>query len=70
MTDMFDRASDLEMAQREAAIEAARAHRAGGPSRTEGADCGEPIPPARQQAVPGVRLCIACQTAEEYRGGR
>lgn len=70
MTDVFDRASDLEMAQREAAIEAARTHRAGGPSRTECAICGEPIPLARRQAVPGVKLCIACQTAEEHRGGR
>lgn len=23
--------------------------------------CGEPIPAARRQAVPGVRLCIECQ---------
>ena len=25
-------------------------------------ECGEPIPKARRQALPGVRLCIACQT--------
>jgi len=24
-------------------------------------ECGEPIPDARQKAVPGVRLCLACQ---------
>ena len=24
-------------------------------------ECGEPIPPARRQALPGVRLCVACQ---------
>lgn len=24
-------------------------------------ECGEPIPEARRQAMPGVRLCIACQ---------
>ena len=24
-------------------------------------ECGEAIPLARQQAVPGVRLCLACQ---------
>lgn len=23
--------------------------------------CGEPIPPARRKALPGVRLCVACQ---------
>jgi phage/conjugal plasmid C-4 type zinc finger TraR family protein len=25
------------------------------------AECGAPIPQARRQAIPGVRLCIACQ---------
>jgi phage/conjugal plasmid C-4 type zinc finger TraR family protein len=25
-------------------------------------ECGESIPEARRQAVPGVRLCIGCQT--------
>jgi len=24
-------------------------------------ECGEPIPPARRKALPGVRLCVACQ---------
>lgn len=24
-------------------------------------ECGEPIPQARQKALPGVRLCLACQ---------
>lgn len=24
-------------------------------------ECGEEIPPARREAVPGVRLCISCQ---------
>ena len=36
--------------------------RAGGESLAECADCGEPIPEARRLAVPGVTLCIACQT--------
>ena len=26
------------------------------------AECDAPIPEARQKAVPGVRLCITCQT--------
>ena len=26
------------------------------------AACGAEIPPARRQAIPGVRLCIACQS--------
>ncbi len=32
-----------------------------GESRSECEACGEPIPEARRQAVPGVRLCVACQ---------
>jgi len=24
-------------------------------------ECGEPIPQARREAVPGVRFCLACQ---------
>ena len=27
--------------------------------------CEEPIPEARRKAVPGVRLCLACQSAME-----
>jgi len=25
-------------------------------------ECDEPIPQARREALPGVRLCVACQT--------
>jgi phage/conjugal plasmid C-4 type zinc finger TraR family protein len=32
-----------------------------GPSATHCQECGEPIPVARRDALPGVRLCIACQ---------
>ncbi len=32
-----------------------------GPSRTHCAECGEPIAPERQRAIPGVQLCLACQ---------
>jgi len=28
-------------------------------------ECGKPIPPARREAVPGVRLCVACQTEHD-----
>lgn len=31
------------------------------PSRTHCIECEEPIPQARQDAVPGVVLCIDCQ---------
>ena len=28
-------------------------------------ECGEPIPQARREALPGVRLCVACQSAHD-----
>jgi phage/conjugal plasmid C-4 type zinc finger TraR family protein len=36
-----------------------------GPSLAHCAECGSPIPEARQKAIPGVRLCIVCQEAED-----
>jgi len=30
-------------------------------------ECGVEIPPARRQAVPGVRLCLACQNQADKR---
>ncbi len=35
------------------------------PSATECEECGEDIPKARQEAIPGVQLCIYCQTKLE-----
>lgn len=32
-----------------------------GESLAECEECGDPIPDARRQALPGVRLCVACQ---------
>ena len=29
-------------------------------------DCDEPIPEARQRAMPGCRRCIECQTMHEH----
>ncbi len=28
-------------------------------------DCDEPIPQARRRAIPGVRLCVGCQSRRE-----
>ena len=28
-------------------------------------ECGEPIPKRRREALPGVRTCIACQSARD-----
>jgi len=36
-----------------------------GESLTHCAECEEPIPEARRQAIPGVRLCIECQTERD-----
>jgi phage/conjugal plasmid C-4 type zinc finger TraR family protein len=36
-----------------------------GPAATHCVSCGKEIPEARRQAVPGVKLCIACQEAED-----
>ena len=46
-------------------IKRARSQLAQGPGRARCEECDAPIPPARRKAVPGVRLCIACQEAEE-----
>lgn len=67
MTDVFDRAQELEQQQREAAIEKATRHDADKPSAThcQMTGCGEPIPDARQRLVPGVRFCAECQARVE-----
>ena len=36
-----------------------------GESRSHCVDCDEPIPEARRQAVPGVTLCIECQSERD-----
>jgi phage/conjugal plasmid C-4 type zinc finger TraR family protein len=39
--------------------------RAFGPSLFECEECDDPIPAARRQTVPGVRLCVPCKTRLE-----
>lgn len=36
-----------------------------GASAVDCDECGEPIPQRRREAVPGVRLCVACQEARD-----
>ena len=38
-----------------------------GDSRTDCAECDEPIPDARRRAIPGVKLCVACQQERDGR---
>jgi len=47
------------------AVQRARSRLARGESLSHCEECGAPIPEARRQAVPGVRLCIACQTEQD-----
>ena len=49
----------------EDAVKRARSRLAAGPGRTTCEECDAPIPEARRQAVPGVRLCVACQAAAD-----
>jgi phage/conjugal plasmid C-4 type zinc finger TraR family protein len=42
-------------------ISRARSRLPRGESARECDECGTPIPEARRLAVPGVRLCVACQ---------
>ncbi|MCB8874439.1 DksA/TraR family C4-type zinc finger protein [Acidisoma silvae] len=44
------------------AVARARARMPKGESSAFCVECDEPIPEARRQAVPGVRLCVPCQS--------
>ncbi len=46
-------------------VRRAQARLAAGPGATHCVRCGAEIPEARRLAVAGVRLCIACQEAED-----
>ena len=50
-------------------IKRARSQLKRGPGLTHCEECDAPIPEARRVAVPGVRLCIACQEAEDREQG-
>lgn len=47
------------------AIKRVRSQLAQGPGLSHCEACDAPIPPARREAVPGVRLCMACQDAHD-----
>ncbi len=47
------------------AIRRAQSRLPQGPALTHCAECGADIPEARRQAIPGVRLCVACQEASD-----
>jgi phage/conjugal plasmid C-4 type zinc finger TraR family protein len=37
-----------------------------GPGATHCESCGAAIPEARRNAIPGVRLCVPCQEADDH----
>jgi phage/conjugal plasmid C-4 type zinc finger TraR family protein len=41
-----------------------------GPGFSHCGNCGDEIPEARRAAMPGVRLCVKCQEAEDREGGQ
>ena len=46
-------------------VRRARSRLPEGKGATHCAECGEEIPLARREALPGVVLCVACQEAED-----
>ena len=47
------------------AVELARSRMPKGESLSHCEECDEPIPERRREAIPGVRLCIQCQSEIE-----
>ena len=65
MTDQFDRAQALELADWEARQRAVLRAAPAQASASHCAGCGASIPDARRAAVPGVQLCVDCQAEAE-----
>jgi phage/conjugal plasmid C-4 type zinc finger TraR family protein len=53
----------------EDAIKRARSQLPHGPGLEHCEQCDAPIPEARRKAVPGVRLCVPCQTEHDQEEG-
>jgi phage/conjugal plasmid C-4 type zinc finger TraR family protein len=68
--DVFDRATEVEEAHREAAIAAhlAQAKRPNKASASHCEDCNVEIPEQRRVILPGVLLCVDCQSIQERLG--
>lgn len=49
----------------DSAVQLAKSRLPSGDSLTHCEECAAPIPEKRRQALPGVRLCIACQSEIE-----
>ncbi|REC94910.1 TraR/DksA family transcriptional regulator [Kushneria indalinina] len=66
MADSIDLANENSQRRLDAAL-ASRTRIGGMPSLTHCDDCGDPIPEARRNAVPGVATCIDCQAFNEHK---
>ncbi|WP_386080310.1 DksA/TraR family C4-type zinc finger protein [Vreelandella sp. F11] len=49
----------------EDAVQRARSQLPRGESLDVCEECGDPIPEARRKAIPGVRLCVICQSEQD-----
>lgn len=65
-----DRAQELELEEWERRQKNAVLPAPSRPSAKWCEDCGERIPDARRQAMPGVQFCIECQESNEKNRGR
>lgn len=70
LSDIIDRAQEREEEMRQDALadRARQAQTTAGDSATVCAMCGEDIPEARREAVPGVQTCVECQSDLERLG--
>ncbi|MEW6314154.1 MAG: TraR/DksA family transcriptional regulator [Pseudomonadota bacterium] len=71
--DQFDRAQELEQQERDAALARQASRSAEGAAKEsakwcEAPHCGERIPDARREAIPGVQYCVECQGLLERHG--
>ena len=59
----------IYLVQGDSSLERARRQLPTGPGLERCEECDAPIPPARRRAIPGVRLCVACQEAHDQENG-
>lgn len=65
--DWIDEAQELTQSMVDRQVERIRASfTSPALSSTECEGCGNTIPEARRRIIPGVRLCVDCQTIDEF----
>lgn len=65
MADIADRAQVINEQFQSDIIARARQPKQTQPSRTHCAECEEPIPKERREAMPGCKFCLECQEKED-----